>query len=101
MESQVGAVFLINGKVVGMDCLGKTDTFAKVFNKLVESYALDAVDWFDSKTDVKASRADIDGFLRVIAEAKTENHKSVGLGMDLRLDSPGCVRFALATRPQA
>jgi len=96
MESQVGAVFLINCKVVGMDCLGKADTFAKVFKKLVESYALDAVDWFDPKTEVKVSRADIDSFLKVIASAKTENHKSVGLGIDLRLDSPGCVGFALA-----
>ena len=96
MESQVGAVFLINGKVVGMDCVGKIDTFAKVFNKLVESYALDAVDWLDPKTEVKASRSDIDDFLKVIASAKTENHKSVGLGIDLRLDSPGCVGFALA-----
>ena len=96
VESQVGAVFLINGKVVGMDCLGKTDTFAKVFKKLVESYALDAIDWFDPKAEVKASRADIEGFLKVIAGAKTENHKSVGLAMDLRLDSQECVGFALA-----
>ena len=96
MESQVGAVFLINGKVVGMDCLGKTDTFAKVFKKLIESYALDAVDWFDPKTEVEGLRSGVDSFLKVIAGAKTENHKSVGLGIDLRLDSPGCVRFALA-----
>jgi len=96
VESQVGAVFLINGKIVGMDCLGKTDTFEKIFKKLVESYALDAVDWFDPKTEGKASQTDVDSFLKVIAGAKTENHKSVGLGMDLRLDSPGCVGFALA-----
>jgi len=95
-ESQVGAVFLINGKIVGMDCLGKTNTFEKIFKKLVESYALDAVDWFDPKTEAEASRVDVDAFLKVIAGAKTENHKSVGLGMDLRLDSPGCVGFALA-----
>jgi hypothetical protein len=96
VESQVGAVFLINGKVVGMDCLGKTDTFAKVFKKLVESYALDAVDWFDPKTEVEGSRSDVDSFLKVVAGAKTENLKSVGLGIDLRLDSPGCVGSALA-----
>jgi hypothetical protein len=94
--SQVGAVFLINGKLVGMDCVNKSGTFEKIFKKLVESYALDAIDWFDPKTEVKASRTDVDSFLKVIADSKTENHKSVGLGIDLRLDSPGCVGFALA-----
>ncbi len=96
VESQVGAVFLINGKLVGMDCLGKTDTFVKVFKKLVESYALDAVDWFDPKTEAEGSRFDVDSFLKVLAGAETENHKSVALGMDLRLDSSGCIGFALA-----
>jgi hypothetical protein len=42
-DSQVGAVFMINGKVAGMDCFGKPETFSKVFKKLVESYALDAI----------------------------------------------------------
>jgi len=73
-----------------------TDTFAKVFKKLVESYALDAVDWFDPKTGVEGLRSDVDSFLKVVAGARTENHKSVGLGIDLWLDSPGCVGFALA-----
>jgi hypothetical protein len=43
----VGAVFLINGKVVGLDSLGKPDTLSKVFKKLVQSYALDAIDFLD------------------------------------------------------
>jgi hypothetical protein len=96
VPSQVGAVFLINGKLVGMDCVDKSVTFEKLFKKLVESYALDAVDWFDPKAESKASRSAVDAFLKVIADSRTENHKSVGLGIDLRLDSPGCVGFALA-----
>jgi hypothetical protein len=40
----VGAAFLIDGKVVGIDSFGKPDTFSKVFKKLLESYALDAID---------------------------------------------------------
>jgi hypothetical protein len=45
--SQVGAVFMIGGKVAGMDAFGKPETFTSVFKKLVESYALDAIDWYD------------------------------------------------------
>ena len=92
---QVGAVFLINGKIIGMDCVDKSVTFEKLFKKLVESYALDAVDWFDPKVESKESRADVDAFLKVIADSRTKSHKSVGLGIDLRLDSAGCVGFAL------
>lgn len=33
--SQVGAVFMINGKVAGMDAFGKPETFSKTFKKLV------------------------------------------------------------------
>ena len=47
-DKQVGAVFLINGEEVGLDTCGIEETFAKIFKKLVESYALDAIDWFDA-----------------------------------------------------
>jgi hypothetical protein len=47
IEGQVGAVFLINGRVVGLDSFGKPDTLARVFKKLVQSYALDAIDFLD------------------------------------------------------
>ena len=38
VDLQLGAIFLINGKVVGMDCFGKTETFEKAFKKIVESF---------------------------------------------------------------
>ena len=40
IDSQVGAIFMINGKVAGLDAFGKPGTFSKVFKKLLESYAL-------------------------------------------------------------
>jgi hypothetical protein len=47
IDSQVGAVFMINGRVVGLDAFGKPGTFSEVFKKRLESYALDAIDWYD------------------------------------------------------
>jgi hypothetical protein len=44
IDGQVRGIFLIDGKVVGMDSFGKPETFSKVFKKLLESYALDAID---------------------------------------------------------
>ena len=53
VDMQVGAVFAINGKVVGLDSFARPETCAGVFKKLVQSYALDAIDWFDPEKDAK------------------------------------------------
>ncbi|MHC5077207.1 MAG: ARPP-1 family domain-containing protein [Planctomycetota bacterium] len=100
IDSQIGAIFLINGKVVGMDCFGKPETFEKTFKKIIESYALDAIDWFDSKAESKTSKAKVRNFVKTANEAQVETHPSVGLGTDCRLDSKKCTGFALAHEDQ-
>jgi hypothetical protein len=100
VDSQIGAIFLINGKVLGMDCFGKPETFAKTFKKIVESYALDAIDWYDSKTESKTSKTKVNNFLKTANEAQVETHPSIGLGTDCRLDSNKCTGFALAHEDQ-
>jgi hypothetical protein len=100
IDSQVGAVFMINGKVVGLDSLGKPGSFSKIFNKLVESYALDAIDWFDSKKEHKALRSDVTKFLKASQKPSVETHEGVGLGTDCRLESDKVIGFALAMDEQ-
>jgi hypothetical protein len=95
-DSQVGAVFLINGKVAGMDCFGKPETFSKVFKKLVESYALDAIDSFEKGQAFKVTKSEAGKFLEASSECRVEVHQSVGLGTDCRLDSDQSTGFALA-----
>jgi hypothetical protein len=99
-EMQVGAVFLINGKVVGLDSFGKPETFAKVFKKMVESYALDAIDWSETEVASKTLRSKVTKFLEVAKAASVENHPSVGLGTDFRLESRNLNGFALAHEDQ-
>ena len=101
-ESQVGAVFMINGKVAGMDCFGKTETFSKVFKKLVESYALDAIDSLENNM-AKAKKGTKNGagrFLETSSDCRVEVHQSVGLGTDCRLDSDKSTGFALSHEKQ-
>jgi len=100
VDSQIGAIFLINGKVVGMDCFGKAETFEKTFKKIVESYALDAIDWYDEKVRSKSSNTKVDSFLKTANDAQVETHPSVGLGTDCRLDSNKCTGFALSHEDQ-
>ena len=93
---QIGAAFVINGQVVGMDCFGKPETFEKVFEKLVESYALDAIDTSDSEKSAKLDKDRAARFLQMPATCKVEPHPSVGLGTDCRLESKKVTGFALA-----
>ena len=101
-DSQVGAVFMINGQVAGMDCFGKPETFSKVFKKLVESYALDAIDSLreDGEKAPKVSRSDAGRFMEASAGCRVEAHQSVGLGTDCRLDADQSTGFALAHEKQ-
>jgi hypothetical protein len=96
IDGQVGAVFMINGKVVGLDTFGKTESFSKIFKKLVQSYTLDAIDWFDSKKEHKALKSDVSKFLKDSQKSPVEIHEGVGLGTDCRLDSDKVTGFALA-----
>jgi hypothetical protein len=43
-ERQVGAVFIVNGRVAGLELFDAASTWRKLSSKLVRSYALDAID---------------------------------------------------------
>jgi hypothetical protein len=94
-DAQVGAVFAINGKVVGLDSFGNAECFAKVFKKLLESYALDALDWYDPEQEKKVSSRELSRFLEDCLAAATETHRGVGLGTDHRIESEKTTGFAL------
>lgn len=95
IKGQVGAVFMINGKVVGMDCFGKPDSLSKVFRKLVESYALDAIDWLEPDKKHKVLKSKVTEFLKSGLAADMESHPSVSSGTDCRLSSQRITGFAL------
>jgi hypothetical protein len=101
-DSQVGAVFMINGKVAGMDCFGKPETFSKVFAKLVESYALDAIDSLgrDREKSKKGTKSEAGKFIEASSDCRVQAHQSVGLGSDCRLDADRSTGFALAHQKQ-
>jgi len=93
-EHQVGAVFLVNGKVVGMNTFGYAATFSRVFKNLLESYALDAVDRFEKETNAGNEAKAASDLLAAASAAKAESRPPVGQ-MDLRLESDKLVGFAL------
>jgi hypothetical protein len=100
IDSQVGAIFIINGKVVGMDGFGRPDTFSKVFKKLLESYALDAIDWYDPDKEQKAYKSEVTKFKKAADAAGSEGQPGVGLGTDFRIESRRVTGFALVLNDQ-
>ena len=87
IEWQVGAVFAIDGQILGLECFGCSDTFGGFFDKLVKSYALDALDHI--RHSERRFRAPGKGppFYTVDYKSKKESHPSIGLGETVTLES--------------
>jgi hypothetical protein len=93
VERQAGAMFAIDGVIVGLDLFDSPATWRKLMPKLVHSYGLDALDRaprrrFDSDEGDKPRDAQPDPakFLRAVARAKANEFPAIGLGTDLRID---------------
>ena len=80
IEWQVGAVFAINGQILGLECFGCSDTFSRFFNKLVKSYALDALDNIKTQKEDSVPPEKARHFIQSIVKSKKESHPSIGLG---------------------
>jgi hypothetical protein len=96
MQHQVGAVFGIDGQVVGLEAFGSPDTFGRFFAKLVKSYALDAIDSEKKDEAVNTPTTQARRFVASAASAKTGSHHAVGLGESLTFSSRIVTGAALA-----
>ncbi len=83
---QTGALFAIDGAIVGLDGFDSSLTFAELLPKLVRSYAMDAISsiW---PSEQGLSRERAQQFMAGLAEAPSSQHSAVGLGEDIRLKS--------------
>jgi hypothetical protein len=92
-EDQVGAVFCIGGRPVGIEVTGSPRAFGAIFGKLVRSYCLNALGEappfeVPGPVTVKAFIAAITGLDQMVSP-------SVGLGEDVRLDGASACGSAL------
>jgi len=87
MECQVGAVFAINGQVLGVEGFGCSDTFTLFFDKLVKSYALDAIDNLEKKASDAVASAKARSFLASAGKSQSEEHPTPGIGKNIRFES--------------
>ncbi len=83
---QAGAMFAVNGRIVGLDLFDSPETLSSLLGKLVESYALDAIDAMQAGSEGAATATDDPQvMLDDTAKAAVERFPAVGEGEDLRL----------------
>ena len=96
VDNQTGALFAINGQVIGLDLFDSPSTLASLLPKLVESYALDAID-AQREPAGSTGAPDAQGLLEGVGQARTEAFPAVGEGRDLRLHGENLAGGALIT----
>jgi hypothetical protein len=96
---QIGAIFLINGQVSGLDIFDRPKTFAKLSAKIVRSHALDAIEVDTGAKEVDSRRL-AKCFLDQIASVSTTLHSAIGLGTDHRIDGDEVTGGALVVNDE-
>jgi hypothetical protein len=86
VDCQIGAGFAINGEVVGLECFAYQQTFSNFFPKLVQSYALDALDWLEEPGKNQVSSESVRRFLEGVQKAPGKSHPSLGLGENVQFE---------------
>jgi hypothetical protein len=94
-DRQVGAVFSIGGKVVGLDAFDSADTFVKVAPKLIRSYAVDALEGPAEAITAESANDVVRGFLNDIVAVDLTRFNAIGLGDDLGFNSSNLACAAL------
>lgn len=104
VTAQVGAAFFVNGQFAGLELVGCSRLFARLFPKLVRSYALDQLDrhlWAEAAVDVvdvgphaPSPGLPADFFTR-LATASGTMRPSIGLGQDIRIADSTVIGAAL------
>lgn len=95
VDGQVGMAVFINGKFVCLDSFDSQASLCRVFGKMIESYALDALEQQGTKKKEVAAVA-VENLLKKAALAEIKAYPSVGLGQDVRLNGGGLVGSCLA-----
>jgi len=95
-EGDVGAVFAVNGKILGADIFDKPAVYQKLFPKVLESYLMEVLAAKKSKETVGDEEA-----AAFLAEAKGNLGQilaSPGIGNIVRINAKGVVGAALVVK---
>jgi len=86
-EGQCGVAFAIGGRVLGLEIFDHPEVMRRFFQKLVRSYALDALD-ADPSAHEPASVEAACALVTQIGAAQSFAEQALGLGKDVRFNGP-------------
>jgi hypothetical protein len=96
-DGQQGMLVLHGARVVGLDLVSRAPQYAELHDKLLRSYAFEALVAGGEPGD----RCVADAFLERIADLPGRRYKSPGLGWDVRYEGAGVLGSALTYRGHA
>jgi hypothetical protein len=95
VTGQKGVLAFVNGEPVGFDFLSKEPAFATLFQKLIKSYAMEAI--LEQKEGaMKEGALEPEAFLKQASDCREKKYDSVGEGTDYRYEANSIVGSALA-----
>jgi hypothetical protein len=97
LAGQTGFLAAINGSLAGLEIFDSADHLAKYFDKLIQSYALDALDLKRQtpRPSSQATKEQAESWVTEVKNAPVAANPSLGLGLDLRLEGKGFVGSGL------
>ncbi len=97
LPGQTGFLASLNGSPAGLELFDTADHLVKYFDKLIQSYALDAIDLKTQKarSSPQASKERAERWVAELKIAPVAVNPSLGLGKDLRIEGKGFVGSGL------
>jgi hypothetical protein len=86
-KGQCGVAFAIGGCLLGLDLFDHPQVMSRFFQKLVRSYALDALD-VAPRADETPSGETLTRFVARFGAAQSFSEQALGLGKDVRFNGP-------------
>ncbi|MGQ9688557.1 MAG: ARPP-1 family domain-containing protein [Desulfobaccales bacterium] len=86
-EGQQGLLMAINGRVAGLELFDSPENLSKYFNKLITSYALDAIDLKEAGQPTNGLEDRARAWMTELLEVPVRTQASLGLGYDIRLEA--------------
>lgn len=99
-DRQVGAVFLVNGHLAGLELFDAPTTWRKLSPKLVRSYALDAID-HQNHPGIPVMATVGSTLIEAVTSSKSSVFSALGEGEDVRLSGNDITGAALVARGRA
>jgi hypothetical protein len=94
---QTGFLAAISGRMAGMELFDSADNLGKYFDKLIQSYALDAIDLKrqEQRQSPQTTKEKAEGWMAEVKKAQVTLNPSIGLGEDLRIEGGGIIGSGL------